>query len=62
MTFLDLFNQTGWTLKKWSEYFNIPYRSLQNWKAGSRECPEYLIALMEYKLRNEKVISQTERD
>ncbi len=40
-------------------YFGIPYRTVQDWEAGKRELPEYLLRLMwykaqiEHKLKNE---------
>lgn len=29
-----------------SDRFEIPYRTVQNWKLGLRECPEYIIKMM----------------
>lgn len=55
-SFNDLFEQTGMSLKQFSEYFYIPYRTLQGWKAGERKCPAYLLDLMVYKLKNESLI------
>ena len=46
----------GMNLTQFSSYFKIPYRILQHWEYGTRKCPEYLIELMEYKLKNEKGI------
>lgn len=43
-------------IKQFSEYFGIPYRTIQNWDLQLRPCPEYLLELMEYKLRNEGII------
>nr|DAE09264.1 MAG TPA: bacterial regulatory protein [Siphoviridae sp. ctkJH11] len=42
-------------MKQYSEYFKIPYRTVQDWKSGARKCPTYLLELMEYKLKKEKV-------
>lgn len=45
--------------KEFSEYFNIPKRSIENWEGDKRECPSYLLELMEYKeykLRKEEII------
>lgn len=53
MTFKELRQQSGMNLKKFSEYFDIPYRTVQNWEGGQRQCPEYLMDLMEYKLKKE---------
>lgn len=48
--FLEVLNKSGMNLKQFGEYFKIPYRTCQNWKAGQRTCPDYLLDLMEYKL------------
>jgi hypothetical protein len=39
--------------QEFAEFFSIPYRTLQNWELGTRECPEYLLKLIEYKLTKE---------
>lgn len=46
----------GMTQKAFAEYFSIPKRSIENWEGGTRNAPEYLIELMEYKLRKEGLI------
>jgi hypothetical protein len=44
---------SGMSRPQFAEYFKIPYRTLQAWEIGDREAPEYLVDLIEYKLRNE---------
>ena len=42
--------------KEFANYFNIPYRTVENWETDStnkRNCPTYLLELMIYKLENE---------
>lgn len=39
--------------KEFSEYFGIPYRTVQNWELGYRRCPVYLRELMKMKLRRD---------
>ena len=56
MTFKELIETSGMNLKQFSDYFEIPYRTVQNWKLEKRECPEYLLKLMQYKLEKEKDI------
>ena len=46
----------GMTQKDFAEYFHIPYRTVQDWNAGQRKCPEYLLDLMEYKLQKEGLL------
>ena len=38
-----------------AKYFNIPYRTIQNWEAGTRQCPEYVVELIKYKLEKELI-------
>ena len=47
---------TGMTQKAFAEYFGIPVRTLQDWLAGRRKMPDYLLRLMVYKLEIEKKI------
>lgn len=54
MEFKDLLEKSGMNIKQFSEYFNIPYRTVQNWKIGDRKCPPYLVDLMRYKIETEK--------
>ena len=60
MTFKELRERSGMTRPEFAQYFNIPYRTIQNWeidnKTEKRKCPEYLLDLMEYKLKNENLI------
>lgn len=56
MTFKELREGSGMTRTQFAEYFGIPYRTIQDWELGNRKCNDYLIALMEYKLRNEGLI------
>lgn len=53
MNFKEIRELSGMNLTQFSKYFEIPYRTVQHWDAGSRPCPPYLLALLEYKLRNE---------
>ena len=56
MIIKELRAMSGMTQKEFAEYFNIPKRTVEDWDRGARKCPEYLIALMEYKLKNESKI------
>ena len=46
----------GMNRKEFSEYFGIPYRTVQDWELGNRRMPEYLMRLMIYKAKMEKMI------
>lgn len=54
--FNHILSESKMKLKEFSEYFGIPYRTVQDWKAERRKCPEYLLSLMEYKLKHENII------
>ena len=61
MTIKELRKRTGLTQEKFGEYFGIPRRTIQNWELcgeskEGRKCPEYLLALMEYKLKHEGLL------
>lgn len=58
MTIKEMLERSGWTQKRFAEYFGIPYRTVQNWVAGTRECPDYVRILLQYKLEHERIISQ----
>ena len=51
---IELRNSTGMNRREFSEYFEIPYRTIQEWELGNRRMPEYLLRLMIYKIRIEK--------
>ena len=54
MNVKELRKSTGMNIKQFAEYFGIPYRTVQSWELGERVCPEYLLALMKYKIENER--------
>ena len=61
MTLKELRMRSKMSRPQFAEYFDIPYRTVQNWELygqslEGRLCPEYLIKLMEYKLVNENII------
>jgi DNA-binding transcriptional regulator YiaG len=47
---------SGMSQDKFAEYFNIPVSTLRKWEQGVRECPLYLIELIEYKLIKENIL------
>ncbi len=52
---IELRTSTGMTRKEFCEYFEIPYRTLQDWELGNRKMPDYLLRLMAYKVEMEKI-------
>ncbi len=51
--FVQLREQTGMNRKDFAEYLGIPYRTMQDWERDVRTMPNYVFALIEYKVRNE---------
>ena len=51
---IKLKETAGLNWKRLSEYFGIPYRTVQDWYMGKRNMPEYLLRLMIYKFEMEK--------
>lgn len=43
----------GLTIKQVSEMTGVPYRTLQNWEAGVRKCPDYVERLVLEKIKAE---------
>lgn len=54
--FKELREKSGMNMKRFAEYFGIPYRTVQNWEAGVNICPAYTLRLLEYKLEHEGLI------
>ncbi len=52
---IELRTSTGMTRKEFCEYFEIPYRTLQDWELGNRKMPDYVLRLIEYKIGVEKL-------
>ncbi|MCR4611169.1 MAG: transcriptional regulator [Lachnospiraceae bacterium] len=59
---IELKEKSGLSLKKLSDYFGIPYRTLQDWYYGNRKMPEYLLRLMIYKMEMEKLLNDKKED
>lgn len=51
---IELRTSTGMNRREFADYFEIPYRTVQQWELGDRKMPEYLLRLMAYKVRVEK--------
>ena len=47
--------ETGMNRREFCEYFDIPYRTVTDWELGNRHAPEYVLRLLEYYIRSEKI-------
>ena len=52
---IRLKESTELSLKDFAAYFDIPYRTMQDWYYGKRKMPDYLLRLMYYKINNEHI-------
>ena len=53
MNIKELRTKSGMTQKQFSEYLNIPKRTIEEWEGERRTPPVYVIELIEYKLKKE---------
>lgn len=44
----QLRSETGLNRKKFSEVYGIPVRTLEEWEAGRRNPPEYVVRMLSY--------------
>ena len=52
----SLRKETGKTQKVFADYYEIPLRTLEDWERGINHPPEYVLKLLEYKIRMEALM------
>lgn len=58
----ELRESTGMNRREFCEYFHIPYRTVTEWERDNRHAPEYVLRLLEYYIRVEKLMKDKEAD
>ena len=58
----ELRESTGMNRREFCEYFDIPYRTVTEWERNNRHAPAYVLRLLEYYIRMEKLIKDEEAD
>ena len=53
----DLRRAVDLTQQEFADYFGISRRTIENWESGRTEPADYLVQLMEYKLRKEGLLT-----
>ena len=48
---------TGMNRKEFCAYFGIPYRTMTEWELGHRKLPDYVLRMMTYQVKMEKLDS-----
>ena len=60
MTIRDILSSSGMTVNQFSDHLGIPARTIQNWISKSdtsrRQCPEYVVDLIRFRLTAEGII------
>lgn len=54
----QLREQTGMNRKEFSEYTQIPVRTLEDWEAGRRTPPEYIPRLLAYQVKFDELMRE----
>lgn len=57
----ELRNELKFNRREFCDYFNIPYRTVQDWECGKRTMPEYVLRLLEYKIRTDQMLAKRKR-
>lgn len=47
LTISEISAKTGMSYRKLAERFHIPHRTMENWSAGIRKPPEYILLMMQ---------------
>lgn len=54
MEIKEILDKYGISMKQLSEKFEIPYRTVQDWKAGCRKAPPYVLKMIDRLLEIEQ--------
>ncbi len=58
----EIRDEAGMNRRQFSEYMEIPLRTMEEWESGRRKMPAYLLRLIEYKVRMEKIMEENKMD
>lgn len=53
MTFADILSNYGLSMAEINRRYHIPTRTMQDWKAERREAPDYVLELLDYRIKHE---------
>lgn len=59
MTVHEMRANLGVTQREFAARYHIPFRTVQNWEAGVRQPPEYMVSLLENRIRTDLVNRRT---
>lgn len=52
---IELRESIGMNRNQFCEYFEIPYMTVSDWEHGKKRVPKYLLRLLEYYVKTEKM-------
>ncbi|MBR4169799.1 MAG: helix-turn-helix transcriptional regulator [Lachnospiraceae bacterium] len=55
----ELRELTGMNRRQFCEFFEIPYRTVSEWERDGRHAPDYVLRLLEYYIRVEKITKES---
>ena len=55
-------DEMRWNRREFAEYFGIPLRTVEDWEAGKRKMPQYLLRLILYKVKIEAMQNDWRED
>ena len=55
----ELIELTGMNRRQFCEFFEIPYRTVSEWERDGRHAPDYVLRLLEYYIRVEKITKES---
>ena len=53
-----IIEESGMTLREFSEYYEVPYNTIREWWNENRKCPNYVVKLFKAYIENQKQGSQ----
>lgn len=53
MTIKEIRKLTGLTQKQFAEKYHINFSNIRNWEIGHRNCPDYVLELLEFKVKGD---------
>ena len=62
MKIKEIRNRLGLSLRAFGERYKIPLRTLENWEGGQRTPPDYVLDLLESKVKNDLLIIKIAND
>ena len=59
MNIREMRTRLGDTQSEFAARYNIPFRTVQNWETGMRKPPEYIVNLLEQRIKDDLVNRKT---